>query len=47
MDALYILIPISLFLATGALVGFIWATKTGQFSDLSAPAERVIFDDID
>ena len=47
MGALYILIPISLFLAAGALVSFIWAARKGQFSDLSSPAERVILEDFE
>jgi cbb3-type cytochrome oxidase maturation protein len=47
MEALYVLIPISLGLATGALVSFIWAAKKGQFNDLSSPAERVVLEDFE
>jgi cbb3-type cytochrome oxidase maturation protein len=47
MDALYILVPISLFLAGGALASFIWAAKHGQFSDLSSPGERIVLEDLE
>lgn len=47
MDALYVLIPISLLLATTALVAFIWAAKKGQFADLAAPAERLVLEDFE
>lgn len=47
MAAMYILIPISLFLATTALVSFIWAVKRGQFADISSPAERLVFEDLE
>ena len=47
MEALYILIPISLMLASGALASFIWAAKKGQFSDLSSPAERLVMEDLE
>jgi cbb3-type cytochrome oxidase maturation protein len=47
MAALYVLIPISLALALGALAAFIWATRKGQFSDLLSPSERLVFEDIE
>lgn len=47
MEALFVLIPISLVLAGGALVCFIWAAKKGQFNDLSSPAERIVLEDFD
>lgn len=47
MEALFVLIPISLCLAGSALVCFIWAAKKGQFSDLKTPAERLVFEDFE
>ncbi len=47
MEALYVLIPISLMLASGALVCFIWAARKGQFSDLSSPAERLVMEEFE
>jgi cbb3-type cytochrome oxidase maturation protein len=45
VEALFVLIPISLCLAAGALASFIWAARKGQFSDLLSPAQRVVFED--
>lgn len=45
MSALYIVLPLALFFAGGALIWFIIATKRGQFDDLETPARRILFDD--
>ena len=45
MSVLYIVLPLALVIAAGAIWAFIWATKTGQFDDLSTPGVRVLFDD--
>ena len=45
MEVLYILIPISFALAAIGLGSFIWAVRRGQFDDLEAPAEKILFDD--
>ncbi len=45
MTAIFILVPISLLIATGALLTYIVACRTGQFDDLEGPGERLIFDD--
>jgi cbb3-type cytochrome oxidase maturation protein len=47
MDLVFFLLPLSLALATVAVIAFIWATKSGQFDDLETPAQRVLFDDED
>lgn len=47
MEALFVLIPISLFLAGSALVCFVLAARKGQFSDLKTPAERIVFEDFE
>lgn len=47
MEALFVLIPISLGLAGSALICFVWATRNGQFSDLKTPAERIICEDFE
>jgi cbb3-type cytochrome oxidase maturation protein len=45
MEALYLLIPLSvvLVLAIGAV--FWWALASGQFDDLEGPAHRILMDD--
>lgn len=45
MDALMLLIPLSLILGLGALALFLWALRSGQFEDLDAAARRILFDD--
>ncbi len=45
MDALMLLIPLSLILGLGALALFLWALRSGQFEDLDGAARRILFDD--
>ena len=42
MEIIYILIPISILLAGGAIWGFFWAVKSGQFDDLDSPALDIL-----
>jgi cbb3-type cytochrome oxidase maturation protein len=42
---LYLLIPLGLLLLAFAVGAFFWATRSGQFDDLDAPAWRVVMDD--
>ena len=45
MSALYILIIISLIVAIGFLMAFMWSVKNGQFDDDYTPSIRMLFDD--
>lgn len=45
MEALYLLIPLSLILVAFALWIFFGASDSGQFDDLDGPALRVLQDD--
>ena len=45
MSVIILLIIFSIIVATGFLVAFIWAVKTGQFDDTSSPSVRMLFDD--
>ena len=47
MNALLILIPLSLMLLVAALWAFAWAVKRGQFDDLDTPAIDILQDDPD
>ncbi|MCA9599591.1 MAG: cbb3-type cytochrome oxidase assembly protein CcoS [Myxococcales bacterium] len=47
MSALYIVLPLALILATGAVLAFLWASRRGQFDDLDTPAARMLHDDDD
>lgn len=45
MEALYILVPLSVVLVGVALWVFFGASESGQFDDLEGPAYRVLQDD--
>ncbi|MBN8706688.1 MAG: cbb3-type cytochrome oxidase assembly protein CcoS [Bacteroidetes bacterium] len=47
MFSLYILIIISLLIAAGAFLLYIWAVKTGQFEDLEETKYQVFDEDDD
>lgn len=45
MSAIFILISVSLLVASGFLIAFIRAAKKGQFEDSYTPSVRMLFDD--
>jgi cbb3-type cytochrome oxidase maturation protein len=45
MEALYLLVPLSLMLVAFALWIFFGAAESGQFDDLEGPALRILQDD--
>ena len=45
MTVLYLVVPLALVLVTGAIAGFVWAARQGQFDDLETPAVRMLHDD--
>ncbi len=45
MEVIYLLIGVSVLVALIFLGAFIWAIKTGQFSDTETPSIRMLFDD--
>lgn len=42
MTVLFLLLPISLAIASVFLAGFIWAVRSGQFEDTETPAMRIL-----
>lgn len=44
MEIIFVLIFISLFLALGFLIAFLWSLRNGQFEDGESPAMRMLFD---
>jgi len=44
MSVLFLLITLSLLLASGFLFAFIWSVKNGQFDDDYTPSVRMLFD---
>ncbi len=47
MSVLYLIIPITLVMATIAVVAYYWAVSTGQMDDLDSPPNRMMTDDDD
>lgn len=45
MSAIVILICASLLIATGFVIAFIWAVRSGQLDDFYTPSVRMLFDD--
>jgi cbb3-type cytochrome oxidase maturation protein len=45
MSVIYLLISISIIVAIGFFVAFIWAVKKGQYDDDYTPSVRILFDD--
>lgn len=44
MSVLFILIIVSLIVASGFLIAFIWSVKSGQYEDGYTPSIRMLFD---
>ena len=44
MGVLIILIGVSILVALGFLIAFIWSVKTGQYEDDYTPSVRMLFD---
>ncbi len=45
MNIIFLTLGISITMALVFLVAFIWATKKGQYDDLTTPSERMLLDD--
>ena len=45
MSAIVVLIGFSLTVATGFLIAFLWAVKSGQYDDKYTPSLRILFDE--
>ena len=45
MEVIILLISVSLFVALGVLVAFLWAVKNGQYEDTYTPSVSILFDE--
>ena len=45
MGVIVLLIIVSVFVAGGFLIAFLWSVKTGQMEDDYTPSIRILFDD--
>ena len=45
MIVIFLLIPLSIVIAIGFLLAFIWAVKSGQYEDTCTPALRLLLEE--
>ena len=45
MAVMFVLLPVALLFAAGALAVFLWAVRSGQLDDLDTPPLRILVDD--
>ncbi len=45
MSVIYILLTISVLVAIGFFIAFVWAVKKGQYDDSYTPSVRMLFED--
>jgi len=45
MEAIFILIPLSLMVIFAALTIFVWSVNNGQYDDLEKESSRILFED--
>jgi len=44
MSVIIILLIVSITIAGGFLLAFLWSVSDGQFDDAESPAQRILFD---
>ena len=47
MNIIFLTLGISITLALIFLIAFLWATRRGQYDDLTTPSQRMLIDDFD
>jgi cbb3-type cytochrome oxidase maturation protein len=45
VSVLFVVVPAALLLVLVAVIAFVWASRSGQFDDLTTPAVRSLHDD--
>lgn len=45
MITLYVVLPLALLVAGGAVAAFVWSVRTGQLDDLETPPRRILVED--
>lgn len=45
MSVIFIMIPLALLLALGAVLSFVWAARTGQYDEVDSAAVRAVVED--
>ncbi len=44
MSVIILLLIVSICIAGGFLISFLWSVKDGQFDDIESPAQRILFE---
>ncbi len=45
MNALFLVLPLALLIAAGAVLAFAWSVRSGQLDDLDTPPRRLLLDE--
>ncbi len=45
MITLYVVLPLALLVAGGAVAAFAWSVRSGQLDDLDTPPRRILVED--
>jgi cbb3-type cytochrome oxidase maturation protein len=45
VNVLFLVIPLALFVVSGAVAAFVWVVRSGQLDDVDTPPRRILFDD--
>jgi len=45
MTVLYLILPLALLFAAGAVAAFAWTVRSGQLDDVDTPPRRILFED--
>jgi cbb3-type cytochrome oxidase maturation protein len=45
MTMVYVILPLALLIASGAVACFIWTVRSGQLDDVDSPPRRMLLDD--
>lgn len=45
MTIIFLLIPLSILIASAFLIAFVWAVRSGQYEDTCTPSMRVLLDE--
>lgn len=45
MTVLYVILPLALLFASGAVAAFAWTVRSGQLDDVDTPPRRILFED--
>jgi cbb3-type cytochrome oxidase maturation protein len=46
MNALYVVLPLALLVAAGAVAAFVWCVRSGQLDDVDTPPRRILFEEV-